>query len=49
MLAVSRPKVRRKREATTIQTWDEDPAKLELLFERCRLDVITTTRANRPS
>ena len=47
MLAVSRPKAQRK--ATTIQTWDEDPAKLQLLFERCRLDVITTTRANRPS
>jgi DNA polymerase len=42
MLAVSRPKAQHKRKATTIQTWDEDPAKLQLLFERCKLDVITT-------
>jgi DNA polymerase len=42
MLAVSRPKTQRKRKATTIPTWNEDPAKLQLLYERCKLDVITT-------
>jgi DNA polymerase len=42
MLAVSRPKAQRKRKATTVPTWDEDPAKLQLLYERCQLDVITT-------
>jgi len=42
MLAVTRPKINRKRKATTIPTWDEDPAKLALLHERCRLDTITT-------
>jgi len=42
MLAVSRPKANRKRKATTIPIWDEDPEKLNLLYERCRLDVITT-------
>jgi DNA polymerase len=42
MLAVSRPKAQRKRKATTVPLWDEDPAKLQLLFERCKLDVITT-------
>jgi DNA polymerase len=42
MLAVSRPKAQRKRKATTVPTWDEDPAKLQLLYERCKLDVITT-------
>jgi DNA polymerase len=42
MLAVSRPKVQRKRKATTVPIWDEDPAKLQLLYERCKLDVITT-------
>ena len=42
MLAVSRPKANRKRNATTIPTWDEDPEKLKLLYERCKLDVITT-------
>ena len=31
MLAVSRPKTQRKRKATTIPTWDEDPVKLQLL------------------
>ena len=40
MLAVSRPK--RNRKATTIPMWDEDPEKLKLTYERCRLDVITT-------
>jgi DNA polymerase len=44
MLAVSRPRTQRKRKATTIPTWDEDPAKLQLLYERCKRDV-TTTRA----
>jgi DNA polymerase len=41
MLAVSRPKTQRKRKATTVPTWDEDPVKLQLLYERCKLDVIT--------
>jgi DNA polymerase len=41
MLAVSRPKANRKRKATTIPIWDEDPAKLQLLHERCRRDGIT--------
>jgi DNA polymerase len=42
MLAVSRPKAQRKGKASTVPTWDEDPAKLALLYERCKLDVITT-------
>jgi DNA polymerase len=42
MLAVSRPKKARKRKATTVPAWDEDPAKLQLLYERCKVDVITT-------
>ena len=42
MLAVSRPKAQRKRKATTVPAWDEDPAKLALLYERCKRDVITT-------
>jgi DNA polymerase len=42
MLAVSRPRTQRKRKSTTIPAWDEDPAKLQLLYERCKLDVITT-------
>jgi hypothetical protein len=42
MLAVSRPKTQRKRKATTVPTWDEDPTKLQLVRERCKLDVITT-------
>jgi DNA polymerase len=42
MLAVSRPKTNRKRKATTVPTWDEDPSKLQLLYERCRFDVVTT-------
>jgi DNA polymerase len=42
MLAVSRPKVQRKCKATAMPAWDEDPAKLALVYERCRLDVITT-------
>jgi DNA polymerase len=41
MLAVSRPKAQRKRKTTTIPTWDEDPAKLQLTYERCKLDTIT--------
>jgi DNA polymerase len=44
MLAVSRPRANRKRKAGTIPLWDEDPAKLQLTYERCKLDV-TTTRA----
>jgi hypothetical protein len=42
MLAVSRPKAQRKRKATTVPTWDDDPTKLQLLYERCKGDVITT-------
>jgi Toprim domain/CHC2 zinc finger len=34
MLAVSRPKANRERNATTVPTWDEDPVKLALLYER---------------
>src|SRR6478735_3711367 len=41
MLAVTRPKANRKRKATTVPVWDEDPAKLQLLYQRCKLDVIT--------
>jgi DNA polymerase len=41
MLAVTRPKVLRKRKPATVPTWDDDPAKLKLLYERCKLDVIT--------
>jgi DNA polymerase len=41
MLAVSRPKVQRKRKPTTVPGWDEDPVKLQLLYERCKLDVVT--------
>jgi DNA polymerase len=41
MLAVTRPKVQRKRKPATVPVWDEDPAKLKLLYERCQLDVIT--------
>ena len=39
--AVSRPRANRKRKAGTIPMWDEDPEKLQLTYERCRLDVIT--------
>jgi DNA polymerase len=42
MLAVSRPKAQRKRKPTTVPVWDEDPEKLRLVHERCRLDVRTT-------
>ena len=41
MLTVSRPKAQRKPKATTIPTFDEDPTKLQLVYERCKLDVIT--------
>jgi DNA polymerase len=41
MLAVSRP-AQRKPRMTTVPAWDEDPVKLQLLFERCKLDVIIT-------
>jgi DNA polymerase len=41
MLAVSRPRANRKRKPGTIPLWDEDPAKLQLTYARCRLDVIT--------
>ena len=41
MLVVTRPKPQRKRKAATIPTWDEDPARLVLLHERSKLDVIT--------
>jgi DNA polymerase len=42
MLAVSRPRAQRKGKSSTVPTWDEDRAKLALLYERCELDVITT-------
>ncbi|HEY1864972.1 MAG TPA: toprim domain-containing protein [Roseiarcus sp.] len=45
MLAVSRPKAQRKRKGqstTAAPVWNEDPALLGLVYERCRLDVITT-------
>jgi hypothetical protein len=42
MLAVSRPKAQRKPRMPTVPTWDEDPVKLQLPYERCELDVITT-------
>jgi DNA polymerase len=42
MLAVTRPKANRKRKSSTVPVWDEDPAKLQLLYERCKLDVVTT-------
>ena len=42
MLTVSRPRANRKRKSGTIPMWDEDPAKLQLTYERCRLDVVTT-------
>ena len=42
MLAVSRPKQQRKRKPSTVPAWDEDPAKLRLLYGRCKLDVVTT-------
>jgi DNA polymerase len=42
MLVVSRPNGQRKSKGTTGPTWDEDPSKLQLLYERCKLDVITT-------
>jgi DNA polymerase len=37
MQQVSRPKTQRKRKPF----WDEDPVKLQLVYERCKLDVIT--------
>jgi hypothetical protein len=37
MLAVSRPRTRKRK-----TEWDTDPVKLQLLYERCKLDVITT-------
>ena len=42
MLQVSRPRAQRKRKTTTIPSWDEDPGKLQLVYERCKLDVVTT-------
>ncbi|MCA1412682.1 toprim domain-containing protein [Bradyrhizobium sp. NBAIM20] len=45
MLAVSRPTSNRKRKGDAMPTWDEDPEKLQLLYERCRLDVITMRAA----
>jgi hypothetical protein len=43
MLAVSRPKPTRKRNAAAAAPiWDEDPDKLRLIYERCRRDVVTT-------
>ncbi|OPY99156.1 hypothetical protein A5906_25800 [Bradyrhizobium sacchari] len=45
MLAVSRPKLSRQRKGSSVPTWDQDSAKLALLYERCKLDVITTRAA----
>ena len=42
MLALSRPMKTRKRKGETVPTWDNDPVKLQKLYERCKLDVITT-------
>ncbi len=42
MLATSRPKARRKRKPTTVPIWNEDPALLDLVYQRCKLDVVTT-------
>jgi DNA polymerase len=42
MLAVSRPKANRKRKVRTVPLWNEDPALLDLVYQRCKLDVITT-------
>jgi DNA polymerase len=41
MLATSRPRAR-KRKPTTVPIWNEDPALLDLVYQRCKLDVITT-------
>jgi DNA polymerase len=41
MLEVCRPKQQRKRKATTTPTWDEDPAKLQLVHKRNKLDTVT--------
>jgi DNA polymerase len=41
MLQVSRPKAQRKRKGTAVPIWDDDPVKLQLVYERCKLDVIT--------
>jgi DNA polymerase bacteriophage-type len=45
MLAVSRPKAQRKRKGqstTAAPVWNDDPALLDLVYQRCRLDVVTT-------
>src|SRR5262249_11604005 len=45
MLEVTRPRPSRKRKGkgngSTALLWDEDPAKLALLYERCERDVVT--------
>jgi DNA polymerase len=47
MLALSRPRPQRKRKRKTksklapTSLFDEDPTKLRLLYERCKLDVVT--------
>jgi DNA polymerase family A len=40
MLAISRPKKQGKRSKGPL--WDDDPDKIALVIERCKLDVITT-------
>jgi DNA polymerase len=42
MLQVSRPRAPRKRKPTTIPTWNTDPALLDLVYQRCRADVVAT-------
>lgn len=42
MRDLSRPRKPRRSEDRNQVYWVEDPAKLELLYERCRLDVIAT-------
>jgi DNA polymerase len=50
LLEVSRPRSRRTRKtktkpASTQFTWDDDPDKLKLVYERCRTDVLATRAA----
>jgi DNA polymerase len=41
LMAVSRPRKQRKRKAAPAQpVWDEDPKKLQLVYERCKTDVL---------
>jgi DNA polymerase len=47
LLAVSRPRLKKTRKtkskpATTQATWNDDPDKLKLVYQRCRTDVLAT-------